>query len=78
MKNLIISFTTMAYIMHTVYISLLANFITAKPQDELVTSLPQMNFTTAENFTYGVYSGFVPVGNSSRTIHYLLVESQSN
>ena len=37
--------------------------VSAKPADEIVTSLPQMG-----TFDYGVYSGYVPITGTSKTI----------
>jgi len=45
----------------------------AKPAEELVTSLPQM-----ETFAYGVYSGFIDIKDTSKSLHYLLAESQGD
>jgi carboxypeptidase C (cathepsin A) len=55
----------------SVLLSLFA--VSAKPAEEIVTSLPQMG-----TFPYGVYSGYVPIPGTSRTIHYVLVESANN
>ena len=47
--------------------------VMAKPSDELVPTLPQMGA-----FPYGVYSGFINMTKTDRSIHYLLVESQND
>jgi len=44
--------------------------VSAKPAEEIVTELPLMT-----NFTYGVYSGFVPINGTTKEMHYLLTES---
>jgi carboxypeptidase C (cathepsin A) len=48
----------------------------AKPQEELVPSLPGMG---EGDFPYGVYSGYVNnISDTSKSLHYLLVESQND
>ena len=52
------------------FLGLMTNTAEAKPADDLVTSLPQM-----ETFNYGVYSGYFPIANTTKNIYYLLTES---
>lgn len=47
-----------------------------QPADEFVASLPDMN--GGNNFTFGMYSGYISIPNTSKQIHYLLAESQQN
>lgn len=50
------------------------NIVKSKPAEEKVTSLPEM-----ETFDkYEVYSGYVPLGKTTKRIHYLLVGSARN
>ena len=44
-----------------------------KPTEDLVESLPGM-----ETFDFGLYSGYVDITGTSKKIHYVLAESQSN
>ena len=46
----------------------------AKPVEEIVQSLPGMPAFD----TFGVYSGYVPIKDTTKNIHYLLVESQND
>ena len=48
----------------------LLGLVSTKPQDELVAQLPDI-----DPFDFGVYSGYVPIKDTSKQIHYLLVES---
>lgn len=41
-----------------------------KPVEDYVHSLPEM-----EDFPYGVYSGYVPLANSTKEIYYIMTES---
>ena len=45
-----------------------------KPAADKVDSLPDM----ATSFEYEVYSGYVALANTTKNIHYMLVESQGN
>jgi carboxypeptidase C (cathepsin A) len=47
-----------------------------QPQSEFVASLPDMN--GGNNFTFGMYSGYISLPGTSKQIHYLLAESQQN
>jgi len=47
------------------------NLVRALPAGEKVDSLP--DFATFDK--YGVYSGYIPLGNTTKTIHYVLVQS---
>ena len=51
----------------------LLGLVSTKPQDELVAQLPDI-----DPFDFGVYSGYVPIKDTSKQIHYLLVESQQD
>lgn len=51
-----------------------ATIIQALPADEKVDSLPEMDPFDK----YGLYSGYVPLGNTTKTIHYLFVQSQQD
>lgn len=51
----------------------LAALASAAPAAEKVDYLPQMG-----NFTYGVYSGYLPINGTSKSLHYFFLESQSN
>lgn len=42
--------------------------------DELVTSLPDLN----ETIDFNMYSGYINITGTSKRIHYLFAESQSN
>jgi len=44
-----------------------------KPADDYVHSLPEM-----ENFSFGVYSGYVNLTNSTKSLYYLLTESEQD
>jgi len=46
----------------------------AKATEDKVESLPDM----ATSFEYEVYSGYVALENTTKHIHYMLVESQGN
>ena len=51
----------------------LATTVMGKPSADLVTSLPEM-----ETFSYGVYSGYIELGTTTKNLHYILTESQNN
>ena len=57
-------------------IAVLACVVMGKPSEEQVHQLPQMGVFDKD--TFEVYSGFIDMTNSSRSIHYLLVESQND
>ena len=44
--------------------------VLAAPEAERVTSMPNM-----PAFDWGVYSGYIPIANTTKNLHYLLVES---
>tara|TARA_B110000285_G_scaffold226320_1_gene285901 strand:+ start:115 stop:489 length:375 start_codon:yes stop_codon:yes gene_type:complete len=48
----------------------------AGPPEELVKNLPRMN--GGEDFDYNMWSGYVGIPDTTKQIHYLLAESQSN
>ncbi len=59
--------------MRTVFASacILAVFVAAAPEAEKVTSLPGMG-----NFDkFGLYSGYIALPNTSKTIHYVFAEA---
>jgi len=58
----------------TVILSLLM-VVQAGPTEEQVTELPDM---AAFDDGYDVYSGYVPIANTTKNIHYLLVTSAGN
>ena len=51
----------------------LAALTSAAPQADKVDSLPDMG-----TFPYGVYSGYLPINGTSKSLHYFFFESQSN
>jgi len=63
--------------MHAEFVALTTKFSQErdqyKPTEDYVKSLPEM-----EDFPYGVYSGYVPLTNTSKEIYYMLVESQND
>ena len=63
----------MAYNKVVKYLSFCALAVSAAPQEERVTSLPNY-----PDFSFGMYSGYVNgLFGTTKNIHYLLVESQS-
>lgn len=51
----------------------MATFAAAKPEEDRVLSLPEMG-----NFdTYGAFSGYIDIADTSKKIHYLFFEAQN-
>ena len=48
----------------------------AGPAAELVKNLPRMN--NGQDFDYNMWSGYVDIPQTTKQIHYLMAESQSN
>jgi hypothetical protein len=59
----ILSFTLLA----------LLGYIKAAPAEDLVPYLPLMT-----NFSFNMYSGYLPVTGTDRSLHYILAESQND
>lgn len=54
--------------------ALAAAMVQAKPEEDRVTSLPQMG-----NFdTYGAFSGYLNIADTSKQLHYLFFEAQED
>ena len=51
----------------------LVAYTAAVPTEDLVTSMPEM-----PNLNFTMYSGYLPLGNSTNSLHYLFAESQNN
>lgn len=49
----------------------LAAFALADAPEDLVQSLPQMG----NSFTFNLYSGYLPINNTPRSLHYMFAES---
>jgi len=48
----------------------LVAFSSAAPKEDKVDFLPQMG-----NFTFNLYSGYLPVNDTTRSLHYMFAES---
>ena len=53
--------------------ALLLNIALAAPVEELVPSLPDMG-----SFKFKLYSGYLDIAGTSKTLHYVFSESKSN
>ena len=57
-------------------LALLSSSAMAKPMEDWVPSLPQMNGD--QPFDFNVFSGYVDITDTTKKIHYMFLESQSS
>ena len=57
-------------------INALIGLAVAGPQEDLVKNLWRMN--DGMDFDFNMWSGYIPIKDTTKQIHYLLAESQSN
>ena len=61
----------------SVILGVLVSIVYAKdpsgPAEDLVDHLPEMDTTG-----YGLYAGYIPIGTTTKKLHFLLVESQND
>lgn len=52
----------------------LAAYSYGAPAEDFVAGLPGM----ADKFNFGMYSGYLPIGSTTKSLHYLFAESQKD